>query len=512
MNAVLTDILDDALERLHTGEPLPTILVRYPAQAEALTPLLNAATALEIIRPVEMPAPEVLLADRNDFLAEIVRLQYRPVSPSPLVRLKEWIARHTPQQLPNLIPQRKEQRRMSALLIKAGLIVSLIFGSAGGAAAVAAGSLPDSPLYPAKLAMEQVRLNRTTDPADQSALHLTLAQMRAREVERLALTGKVPDEATLTRLQTHLDQSFNLAAQLPDEEMLGLLNQAQQMTQTQEQAMMRAQAQAAGPAQESLRQASGLLSQARQEAEMGLQDPQAFRWRHAQNRPPEAPPQPTMEPMPGGGTTPPGPTVTPQPNGPCPTGDCEPAGDENHNGPQPEQPGPGMPGGNPDCPTGDCEPAGDQHQHGPQPARPGSATRARDQLGPGMPGGNPDCVGDCEPAGDQHQPGPGMPGGNPDCTGDCEPAGDENHYGPQPEQPGPGMPGGNPDCTGDCEPAGDENHYGPQPEQPGDSGGEEPAPSEPEPSAPESPSPPDHGGDGGGGDGGGHGGGGGKHK
>jgi hypothetical protein len=473
MTTDLTDALDAALERLRAGESVPAILARYPAQAEALIPLLNVATALETIRPVEMPPSDTLLVDRNDFLAEITRWQLEAVSPGPLMRLKGWIAHCIPWQLPKLTSQRKEQRRMSALLVKATLIFTMIFGSAGGAAALAAESLPGSPLYPAKLAMEQVRMDMARDPADQAALNLTLAQVRTQEMERVALAGSVPDDATLTRLQTHLNQTLRLAAQLPDDAMLGLLTQVRQMTQTQEQALQQAQTRAAEPAQEPLRQATRLLNQVRQDAEAGLQDPQTFRWRHTEGRPPEAPPQPTMMPRPGGVITPTTPISSPQRVGPCPTGNCEPAGDQNQYGPQPGQPGPGEPGGNTDGTCTDCKPAGDQNQYGPQP----------DQPGPGEPGGNPDgpCT-DCEPAGDQNQngpqpgqPGPGEPGGNPDgtCT-DCEPAGDQNQYGPQPDQPGPGEPGGNPDgtCT-DCEPAGDQNQYGPQPDQPGpgESGG-----------------------------------------
>jgi uncharacterized membrane protein YgcG len=439
MTTDLTGALDVALEQLHGGERIPTILARHPAQAEALAPLLNAATALNAIRPVEMPSPEALSADRNDFLAEIAHLRIQPVSPGPLARLKEWIAHQIPQ---NPL-QRKEQRRMSALLVKATLIISMAFGSAGGAAALAANSLPDSPLYPAKLAMEQTRLKATTDPAGQAALHMIMAGIRVQEMNRQALAGDVPDQATLLRLQTHLNQALQAAAQLPDDDLLGFLTQARQTIQNQEQTLKQVQARAAEPAQEPLGQASRLLSRARQDVEAGLQDPNTIRRRTTEGRPGEAPPQPAVVPVPGG-------------NPDCPTGDCVPVGDEHHNGPQPDQPGPGTPGGNPDCPTDDCEPVGDQHQYGPQPG----------------------------------QPGPGQPGGNPDCpTGDCEPEGDQNQYGPQPEQPGPGEPGGNPDCpTGDCVPDGDQNQNGPQ----------QPAEDDDEPS---DPSPSDDPGD----DGGGHG-------
>jgi hypothetical protein len=329
---------------------------------------------------------------------------------------------------------------------------------------LAANSLPDSPLYPAKLAMEQVRLDVKTEPADRAALHLALAQVRVREMERLALKGEAPDEPTMLRLQKHLNQAFHQAAQLPDDEMLDYLAQAEQMIENQEQELEQVRARVAGQAQESLGQANQILGQARQETEGGLQDPQAFRWRHTKNRPPEAPSQPTGVPNSGD-------------NSDCPGGDCEPDGDQHQYGPQPG------PGGTPDCPEGDCEPAGDQHQNGPQPGPDGNSdcpevadcdrTRDRDQdrTQPG-PGGNPDCPeGDCEPAGDGHQNGsqPG-PDGNPDCPegADCDRTRDRDQ---DRMQPGPG---GTPDCPeGDCEPAGDGHQNGLQPTQldPGDGQG-----------------------------------------
>jgi hypothetical protein len=449
----LEDSLDAALEQLRAGKPLAEALADCPAQAETLNPLLTTAQALRAVQAVEMPTPEAQLADRNEFLGQIDGLQAEPVSLELLVRLKGWIAHQIPQLVPGSTFHRKEQRRMSALLVKATLIFGMIFGSTGGAAALAANSLPDSPLYPAKLAMEQARLGLAADPAEQASLYLNMAHTRVQEMQRLALAGDVPAESTQLRLREHLNQALQLAAQLPEEEMLGLLTQARQMLQNQEQELTQTQTRAAEPAQASLQQASRLLNQVGQDVEAGLQDPQTFRWRHAGNRPAEVPAQPAGDSLTGG-------------NPDCPNNDCEPVGDQNQYGPQPEQPGPGMPGGNPDCLNNDCQPVGDQNQYGPQPEQPG----------PGMPGGNPDCLNnDCEPVGDQNQygpqpeqPGPGMPGGNPDClNNDCQPVGDQNQYGPQPEQPGPGTPGGNPDClNNDCEPVGDQNQNGPQPEQP----------------------------------------------
>ncbi len=465
MTQDLSDTLDAALDRLQAGESLPAILARYPAVAEDLAPLLSTATSLGALQAIDMPTPEARLADRNEFLSQMAGFRGQAVSPGPLARLKGWIAHSLPWFVSQPSGYRKEQRRMSVLLAKIALVVSLAFGSTGGALAVAADSLPGSPLYPAKLGMEEVRLNLAAGPADQATLQLNLAQTRAQEMEQVALAGGVPDEATLARLQTHLDAGLSLTAQLPDEAMQSLLTQAQQMIQAQEKAMVQAQASAAGPAQEPLQQASRYLNQAGQDVAIGLQDPQTFRWRHGENQPSDVTPQPTPSPAPD-------PTGTPRPATPCPNGDCQPIGDQHRYGPQAEQPGPGAPGapgGNTDGTCTDCQPVGDENRYGPQPELPG----------PGAPGGNPDgtCT-DCQPAGDQNRYGPqptsspapdatGTPGPATPCPdGACQPAGDQNQYGPQPEQPGPGAPGGNTDgtCT-DCQPAGDQNQHASPPKQ-----------------------------------------------
>lgn len=198
---------------------------------------------------------------------------------------------------------------MTTLLLKAALALSMIFGSVGGTAVLATDSLPDSLLYPLKLTIEETRLAMTGEPADRAALLLAFAQERAQEIEELALAGEIPDEAALQRLQLHLEQMLHLAAQLPDETMMHLLTQAQEMVHTQEQALVAAQANVAGPAQDALQQANGMPAQVRETIAAGLQDPQTFRWQHGN--------------MPEG---------IPQENGPCNIGDCEPAGDENYHG------------------------------------------------------------------------------------------------------------------------------------------------------------------------------------
>ncbi len=312
---------------------------------------------------------------------------------------------------------------MLLVLLKTALILTLTFGSVGGVTAISADSLPNSALYPTKLAVEQVRLQLASSPSDKAELHLEFAQTRLKEMERMAWAGEAPDEAMMKRLQTHLQQGLHFAAQAPDEAMLRWMVKAQQMAQEQEQKLIQVRLQTGRAAHEPLQQALDALDQWQLELDGGLLDPQTFRWRHNLQRPEDAPELPDVAPEPSREGPGPG-----EPGGgqDCDGTLCLPTGDQNQYGQDqdtdPGQYGPGEPGGNPAaCAGEDCEPVGDQHQYGPQP----------DQPGAGEPGYANDCDGTlCLPTGDQNQYGPGEQGGGQECDGTaCLPVGDEHQYG-----------------------------------------------------------------------------------
>lgn len=430
------DILDIAAQRLTDGQSLPSILADFPAEADRLGPMLNIAVSLNQAFPVEMPTPDQLQADRQAFLAQVQFLQQQPVSAPPLVRLKNWIVDTfswpTFKLASQLSFQRKDQARMSSLLLKVMLIFGVVMGLTGGTAVMAANSLPDSPVYPLKLSMEQARLALTADPAGQATLHLEMAQVRAQEMMQLARRGATPDEAAQTRLRDHVNTALQVAARLNDTQMQDVLTQTRAMVRTQLQQLTQTQAQVGEPAQAALQQASQFLNRVGQDVAAGLEDPLTFRNRYGHNRPADAP----------------------DPSAPEP--------ERNRQVGPPEEPpaaGPG-PNENPNCPGDTCEPAGDQNQNQNQyrhsqgdelPAGPPRQNRYRQEAddASGSTPQNQDCP-DCVPAGDENKYGQGGgPHGDQDCT-DCMPAGDENKYGQG------GGPHGDQDCT-DCVPDGDKN-------------------------------------------------------
>lgn len=407
MKTHFIDSLDSALKRVEQGESLTAVLHDYPTQAEDLAPLLQSADLLSECKPVIMPSQEELLADQQLFIDQIAQLPVPAVSPSPFVRLNSWMAHRLSWLGLNPNQTKKEHKNMGTLLLKATLILTIIFGSVGGTAVMAAESLPDSPLYPAKLMVEGARLSFASDQVEQAEIHLDIAAERLREMERLMVDSQMADNALLERAEHHLGVAFDLAAEMPVQEMAGILMQTQTMVQTQTRAFNEIEDQIPVEVQPVFNQVQKMLQNNGEIAAAGLQDPQLLRHRHTVNRPETAPEQPVMG-SPAIIITPTQTITTPVrigPIGPCGNNeDCDPAGDgpygPGHQGPNPEESGEG--------------------------------------VGPGRPedipnlGGSPD------------DPGSGDEPGNPDSgCGDCD-QGEQNGYGPRPEDSGngSGIPGG----------------------------------------------------------------------
>jgi hypothetical protein len=396
MSQLFDDTLDIALERQLAGETVEEIVADFPDKREALTQLLPVTAVLSSLPPVSLPDPATRQADRTAFLANMAQLRLAAVSPGPLARLKgygaatlSWIGRPKP-------GRQKEKTKMISLILKATLALTILFGAAGGTAVTAANSLPDSPIYPVKLALEDAQLSLVNKPETAVALHTDLAAERIREMERLALADHTPDKAVLSRLQYHLEAALDLAAQLPEQEMVGALLQIQTMVQTRTRALEQAQNQAPEAPQAALTQARTMLQNAGDVVADGLQDPETLRQRHTINRPDHAPIQPEMTPRSGGLGSPTvplsvtRPITTPVRLGPCVGEACgTPQGEGPYGpgriGPQPEDPGdhpgpgPGQPPANPGSgnsqgPAGPNNPTpGNGQPVGPQPGNNGDS-------------------------------------------------------------------------------------------------------------------------------------------
>lgn len=164
--------LANCLEKIEQGKAtIEESLREYPELRVELEPLLGLAQDLRSLPKVR--APESLRTSK--------RPVFTPWYPEPI----------------DLQAQRRSgpTSRLVALwgvpLARLAAGIALVFLLLGGAAVASAGSLPEEPLYPLKLAMEELRLAITPNPEARAELEMRFAERRLEEVESAARQGRV---------------------------------------------------------------------------------------------------------------------------------------------------------------------------------------------------------------------------------------------------------------------------------------------------------------------------------
>lgn len=151
---------------------LEEVLCEYPELREELEPLLKLAQDLRALPKVRAP--------------ESLRTSRRPVFASRDARAGSSISRW------RLYPiDRLAAAPWGAALPRLAAAIALTFILLGGVATVSAGSLPDEPLYPVKLAIEDLQLAVAPSPQAQMELELHFTARRLEEVETAVLQGRV---------------------------------------------------------------------------------------------------------------------------------------------------------------------------------------------------------------------------------------------------------------------------------------------------------------------------------
>lgn len=177
------NILDECLESLLVkGETLEQCLEKHPEYAAQLEPLLRTAVA----------ASKALAIQPDTEFKARARYEFRLV----LEKVK-------PKRVPFLIWQ---PRWAMAMVISLAVVV------AGGGTVVAADdSMPGSPLYPVKLATEQVRVTLTPSDIGKAELYAALADRRVAEITYLVNKGRLQRvELAAQRLKKHLAKMNSL--------------------------------------------------------------------------------------------------------------------------------------------------------------------------------------------------------------------------------------------------------------------------------------------------------------
>lgn len=178
----LEDILDKCLERIFKGESIGDCLKTYPGQAPELEPLLRTSFALIQKSPTVQPTPEFKVKARSQLQRMLCSHSEKG---EKRARVPIW--------------HRKWAVAMAAIL------VVLFVGT--GTVVASGNALPDKPLYPVKLAVEQVRVTLAFSDMSKAKLHIQFAERRASEIAEMARDEKSGEIPVLTeRLANHLDK------------------------------------------------------------------------------------------------------------------------------------------------------------------------------------------------------------------------------------------------------------------------------------------------------------------
>jgi hypothetical protein len=175
------NILNECLERmLLKGESIKQCLADYPEMAIELKPLLETALAARKASMVQ-PSPEFKAKARYQFRSALSEMA-APKHRSFFSRVPRW-----------------------AMAVVSLVLVLLLAG--GGTVAAAGDSMPDSPLYPVKLATEQVRLVVTTTDIGKANLYNELAGKRVAEIVCMADKG---DAQQIELITQRLDENLGM--------------------------------------------------------------------------------------------------------------------------------------------------------------------------------------------------------------------------------------------------------------------------------------------------------------
>ena len=271
MGRRLERALDECLSQLNTGEfSLDELLARYPEHEAELRPLLQTAMRIRQV-PRAVPSPEAKAAGRQRLLAAVARKRREKARarPSMLSRLGQSAAILVQ---PLVRPQRQSLRLAQAIAALL-LVFSLI---SAGTVKVAAGSLPNSPLYPIKLTAERVQLALTTTPVKKARLHMTYSQRRFEEAWALWTASKDVSETVLEALKRENNGALEAIRQVPEEARLDLLAEFIRLTEEQK-ALKEIKPEASPPDQKAVEETLETIGEYQQLAKEAIENPSVLR-------------------------------------------------------------------------------------------------------------------------------------------------------------------------------------------------------------------------------------------
>jgi hypothetical protein len=166
----IEEIFEECLGRIEHGESIESCLASHPEEARELEILLRTFVNVKWRATLVEPSP--LSKERGR--AKLFNI-YRERAYQDEQKSKQT--------------GKSFLQRMLVPTI-AGVVIFVLIGGVGTAAA-SGDAMPDQPLYPVKLATEEVRLALSFSDTEKAVVNTELAQRRAQEIAAMAELGKV---------------------------------------------------------------------------------------------------------------------------------------------------------------------------------------------------------------------------------------------------------------------------------------------------------------------------------
>jgi hypothetical protein len=183
----IDDIFNECYERMRSGESLESCLRSYPQYRGHLEPLLR--TTLEVGRKASYIQPRPEFRHWARVRIESAQRYPRQQAKVQTSAMPGWL------------------RHGWAIAVVAGIIVLL---GTGSTMAASSNALPDQPLYPVKLATEQLQLAFAVSPAKKAEVETDLVNKRADELQAMANAGNTEQA---TEAAARYDDQYEKAVQ-----------------------------------------------------------------------------------------------------------------------------------------------------------------------------------------------------------------------------------------------------------------------------------------------------------
>ena len=176
MRRGIDEILDECIEMIENdGKTTDDCLRMFKGRRDELEPLLR--TAVGLINAAKIQPDEKRRKEARERLLTAVEI-------------KRWEA--GVERLPDKMRTKHNgKRRWQVALLRLGIIAVIFAMLSGATLAMAQDSLPGSPFYPVKLAVEKARIGLARDKSTKAKLYLSSAKARIGELSKLRKLNKL---------------------------------------------------------------------------------------------------------------------------------------------------------------------------------------------------------------------------------------------------------------------------------------------------------------------------------